>query len=40
MNTRKKFFGMNAQERDAFFASDEVKNFLQRTVTWQCRSAP
>lgn len=31
MNTRKKFFGMNAQERDAFFASEAVKDFLQRT---------
>lgn len=29
METRK-FFGMNTQERDAFFAKDEVKNFLQR----------
>lgn len=30
METRKKFFGMNAVERDAFFARDDVKNFLQR----------
>ena len=29
METRK-FFGMNTQERDAFFANDEVKEFLQR----------
>lgn len=27
MNTRK-FFGMNAQERDAFFARDDVKSYL------------
>lgn len=31
METRKKFFGMDAQERDAFFANEEVKEFLQRT---------
>ncbi len=31
MNTRTKFFGMNAQERDAFFARADVKDFLQRT---------
>ncbi len=31
MNTRMKFFGMNHQERDAFLANDEVKNWLQRT---------
>lgn len=30
METRKKFFGMDAQERDAFFANEEVKEFLQR----------
>lgn len=30
MEIRKKFFGMNAVERDAFFARDDVKNFLQR----------
>lgn len=29
METRK-FFGMNAQERDSFMARDDVKNFLQR----------
>ena len=29
METRK-FFGMNMQERDAFFARDDVKQFLQR----------
>lgn len=29
MNTRK-FFGMNPQERDAFFANGEVKDFLTR----------
>lgn len=31
MNTRTKFFGMNMQERDAFFAREDVKDFLQRT---------
>lgn len=31
MMSRKKFFGMDAQERDAFFADEEVKSFLQRT---------
>lgn len=30
METRKKFFGLSAQERDAFFADEEVKEFLQR----------
>lgn len=30
MGNRRKFFGMNAQERDAFFANEEVKEFLQR----------
>lgn len=30
MKTRLKFFGMNAQERDAFFANDSVKNWLER----------
>ena len=30
MNTRTKFFGMTAQERDAFFARQEVKDFLSR----------
>ena len=30
METRKKFFGMDAQERDAFIANEEVKEFLQR----------
>ena len=30
MNTRKKFFGMNTQERDAFFARQDVKDFAQR----------
>ena len=30
METRK-FFGMNTQERDAFFAREDVKSFLQRT---------
>lgn len=28
MNTRTKFFGMTMQERDAFFAQQEVKDFL------------
>lgn len=31
MATRKEFFGMDAQERTAFFADAEVKNFLERT---------
>lgn len=31
METRVKFFGMNAQERDAFFANQEVQDFLTRT---------
>ena len=31
LNTRTKFFGMTMQERDAFFANEEVKGFLQRT---------
>ena len=31
MKTRTKFFGMNIQERDAFFAREDVKDFLQRT---------
>ncbi len=30
MNTRTKFFGMNIQERDAFFAREDVKDFMQR----------
>ena len=30
MNTRTKFFGMNAQERDNFLARTDVKDFLQR----------
>lgn len=29
MNTRTKFFGMSHQERDAFFARSDVKDFLQ-----------
>lgn len=31
METRKKFFGMTAQERDAFLQREDVKNWLQRT---------
>ena len=31
VETRTKFFGMTAQERDAFFANQEVKDFLART---------
>ena len=31
METRKKFFGMSVTERDAFFAREDVKEFLQRT---------
>lgn len=31
MKTRTKFFNMSIQERDAFIASTEVKEFLQRT---------
>lgn len=30
MNSRKKFFGMSVQERDAFFAREDVKTFLER----------
>lgn len=30
MKTRLKFFGMNAQERDVFFADDAVKSWLER----------
>lgn len=30
VENRRKFFGMNAQERTAFFANENVKNFLQR----------
>lgn len=30
VNTRGKFFGMAAQERDAFFVREDVKEFLQR----------
>lgn len=30
MANRTRFFGMSIQERDAFFASEEVKSFLQR----------
>ena len=33
MTTRKKFFGMNNQERDAFFARDDVHAFLERVRT-------
>lgn len=33
METRVKFFGMNQQERDAFFARDDVKEFLERVRT-------
>lgn len=29
METRTKFYGMNVQERDAFFARDDVKHFLE-----------
>lgn len=29
-NTRKKFFGMTYQERDAFLSTDDVKQFLER----------
>lgn len=31
MENRTKFFGMSIQERDAFFAREDVKEFLQRT---------
>ena len=31
LETRMKFFGMSAQERDAFFANQEVRDFLERT---------
>lgn len=30
VNTRRKFFGMNIQERDAFLGRKDVKDFLQR----------
>lgn len=30
METRKRFFGMDAEERNAFFANQEVKGFLDR----------
>ena len=30
MNNRKKFFGMSVQERDAFFAREDVRTFLER----------
>lgn len=33
MPTRKKFFGMNHQERDAFLAREDVKTFLERVRT-------
>ncbi|MDO4156501.1 MAG: phage major capsid protein [Oscillospiraceae bacterium] len=33
MKTRTNFFGMNRQERDAFFAREEVKTFLERVRT-------
>lgn len=33
MNTRMKFFGMTMQERDAFFADEQVKNFLAEVRT-------
>lgn len=33
METREKFFGMNIQERDAFFARDDVKNYLAEVRT-------
>ena len=31
VRTNRKFFGMDAQERDAFFANPDVKSFLERT---------
>lgn len=33
MDGRKKFFGMNAHERDAFMSRDDVKGFLER-IRW------
>ena len=33
MTTRKKFFGMNNQERDAFLAREDVHTFLERVRT-------
>lgn len=30
MNSRKKFFGMTTQERDAFFAREDVKTFIEK----------
>lgn len=32
-NTRTKFFGMNTQERDAFFAREDVKDFISQVRT-------
>lgn len=34
MTTRKKFFGMNNQERDAFLAREDVHTFLERVRTF------
>ena len=39
METRKKFFGMDAQERDAFFANEEVKSSFSVRGIWRFRSA-
>lgn len=33
MNTRTQFFGMTIEQRDAFMARDDVKEFLERTRT-------
>lgn len=33
MNTREKFFGMNAQQRDAFFAREDVRNYMTQIRT-------
>ena len=33
MENRTKFFGMSIQERDAFFAREDVKNFLSEVRT-------
>lgn len=38
MNTRVKFFGMNKEERSAFFARDEVKGFLENVRSIKTRA--
>lgn len=38
MNTRTKFFGMTMEQRDAFFAREEVKEFLERVRSFKGQS--